>query len=1283
MLFVLAGLLGVVMLVRSRHDERSDRWAEVAGGWQGPNPDMIVQPSGQLPEARTMKVASAPKKSPTPSPAPTPTPESFPETKAGDVPTSQPIELALELEPGTLSGWVADHHGLAVMGATIKLVYEQSVKGGIAAPVPSTKSNEFGYFFLDEVPPGRWTVTSEIEYYAKAVAPGREVAPGEASRPVELRMEEALALKGTVVANGLPMQGVKIRAEREYLTVAHSGDVGQLRIGYSEAHSDKEGAFEIKKLPPGQMFLIAEAPGYAPREQRVTVTAKSPSIEIVLQPESLMAGFVKSARGRAIEGAAVELRLPGTAAKDPPYAKGVTLIDGGFVFNKLPERTEFQFHASAENFSPAGPIPMVSGTTTNQVVLSSGGSIRGQGTNYQTGDPVAGLAIIAQQSGGISTKFSTNTNSSGNFLLENLPAGSFDVAIRSDLLASEAKQGVAVKLNKPADGVDFSVYPGLEVRGNVIDGDTGERLGGAAVKLQSRSGPNFQLSETKSEVADQFGSFVFTNLPQGIYTVSATKQEFMTGTGDESSQRIEVLRDLAPEPVELELFRGGFIEGTVISSGGDPIPDALVQVLHAKGTPARIDAGKFKTSSDGSGNFRIDGIPLTNEVHLQISAYSPSVSKGLSTAFVLNRRRSFDNVNVVLEGGRDVGVRVVAKGGGGIGGAKVRLSHPGFPGDPSPPEWTSETDLDGFAIIPGVPDGKVKVSASKSGWISSSTNLTLKEGGDATATLELEGATVLAGRVVDDRGEPFTGGSVRARAESGTRGGGNVKIGGDGTFKIASVGEGKFTLEFQAQKETPTGKITVKWNFGGVETNSGVGEFVAMIPASGAIVGEVVSGLDGDAPKTSRVNISGEYYDGNGKKQGFGTGANFSNGQFHFQGLPPGQYTVTANAANHLPTTSEPLDVPSPGEVSAGQLVLTPGGRVKFSVADARTGESIRGVTGVLEADGPRAKTNAKGEATISPVEPGIYNLALTHNEFLSTEENLVQVTRDGDVDLGRIEMRPAASISGEITDPTGQPLPGILVEAWPVDGPEIKTRSDGGGRWRMVGLPPGGVALTFSGKVDDMPVTVSVDEVLSVDRENYRDMVLRGGLRLTGNLFADLSVDLSRAKVDLYPMRRGRIPVMSGKVSAQIVSPGRFYSKTLTEGLWLVAVQAPRSQPSGKSYWTGIAEVFSDDNLTMVRQGWLNLRGTVFSSPENSSPVSGQEVRLGLLTSPQSGVPALREWWQWTTTTDENGEYSFTDLPTGTYEVFAHNDDIDGDVVEIVDLMPDNTIVVRHLAFQ
>lgn len=1206
------------------------------------------------------------------------TPE-FPETV--DFATSQPIELAMLLAPGTLSGWVSDSKALPIAGAAVRLEYERAVEGGVEAPELATESNENGTFRIEGIPPGEWTAIAEKSGYATAALAGIEVRSNVTHRPVELRLEPERVLRGIVTAADQPIEGVRIVARRELISTSADGQVRRQRLVYSEATSGADGRFELGSLPLGRLSIRATATGFARWEKDVAVAEENEELAIKLEAGSVIAGEVQGPRGERIAGA--ELVLSEMDNAEQERARIVSGDDGKFLFQGLLPRKQYDLTADAEQYAAAGPIRVTSGDTTLVVKLGAGGAITGKVTNLVTGMPLASVMVVAFAADSPGTPLRTRTNSEGLYRIGRLRAGTYTVAIASNRWTSEPREGVAVEQEATTEGVDFAVYPGLLIQGTVLDGETRERLANATVEVKSRTGPKLLITRQTTTVTDASGTFEFENMPQGVFTLEARLQGYAPGLGEEAFARVEALRGITPQPVEIPLYRGGVIQGTVTNRNGSPLHGALIQVFHAPQTQGRVDTGKLATTTDMGGEFLIDSIPVQNEVRLYLSAWAPGYAKGRTEPIILNQDQRRRRADITLDTGVLLRVLVRDSNGGGIADADVSVSHRDFGGDPAPEEWSGRTGPDGTHVFSNVPRGAVGISASRTGYISGSTDATLGDEPSQMVEVTLTAANRLTGRVYDDLNQPAGPGTAVAHAMAGAVGGGSAPISADGRFAIESTGEGQFRVELNVNRSTAAGDHTVKWSIPGITTNAAAAEAVLVVPCNASLEGQVIAAEWGEELRAYTVAIDGTYRDDAGVSQRLQKAHTFNAGTpFRFDRLPPGDFDLEVTAPDFLPVKKEGLVLESPGLYSAGTIRLDAGGSCRFRVVNELTGEPIGGVTGALVPDGPSRKTDASGNATIAPISPGVYTLKLSHGDYVPAEQAALMITRGKETDAGIIEMRPGAVITGTVTDGAKRVVSGIEIETTSNLIEQVKrTTTDVGGKYTLRGLHPGGVELSVRGKVNERRVAKTIDVPLAAGEVKELDIELWANSRLTISLIGSANAEVQRSIVNLYPLRPDRTPMLADAVAAEHFGGNRFRAVDLLEGAYLITVSAPVSG-DGILTWTELARVSGRDTSVVAASGSMRFSGQILESALGR-PVAEQEVRLELLTAPQSGIEALSDWWQFTSITDNNGFFTFSHLPEGTYSLVAINSELGQEILEIIDVTAVAPVPVRTYFFQ
>ena len=155
---------------------------------------------------------------------------------------------------------------------------------------------------------------------------------------------------------------------------------------------------------------------------------------------------------------------------------------------------------------------------------------------------------------------------------------------------------------------------GTGVISGVVVGDDSAATPIRRVRISLESG---LLEVPRGAVTDDRGRFVFTNLPAGNYTLTATKSAYVTvvygarRAGERPGLAIAVRDGQRIENIVMPLPRGAVITGVIRQPNGQPAPGMTVQVM-----PVRTIGGQRTTSlmgfqtvtTDDRGLYRVFGL---------------------------------------------------------------------------------------------------------------------------------------------------------------------------------------------------------------------------------------------------------------------------------------------------------------------------------------------------------------------------------------------------------------------------------------------------------------------------------------------------------------------------------------------------------------------------------------------------------------------------------------------------------------------------------------------------
>jgi protocatechuate 3,4-dioxygenase beta subunit len=329
------------------------------------------------------------------------------------------------------------------------------------------------------------------------------------------------------------------------------------------------------------------------------------------------------------------------------------------------------------------------------------------------------------------------------------------------------------------------------------------------------------------------------------------------------------------------------------------------------------------------------------------------------------------------------------------------------------------------------------------------------------ATLELERAYALVGRVVDERQDPVAGalvtldpagemdGQALQRALAAPR---PARTGPDGSFRVEGLARRRYGLVLRS----PEGALGTNTLVDVTLQETSIRNL--LLRRGGTIVGVVV---DADGTPIGNAEVSARSTTGD-RMPAHRVWTDAA-GRFEIRGLAQGRNEVGAHADGFLRWSGPDMLLPSKDIL---RITLERGREVRGTVLDAR-GQPLPGVR-VLRNPSPDhdiqgasdvVRTNARGVFVVTGVEPGPQRFAARAPDLLFPE-----VTWEG-LDAGPVLRALAPGVvTGRVLDLQGQPLEGVEVVARPYEVPWRRSseafagrsaRTDIAGRFRFEGMIP------------------------------------------------------------------------------------------------------------------------------------------------------------------------------------------------------------------------------------
>jgi acid phosphatase len=352
---------------------------------------------------------------------------------------------------------------------------------------------------------------------------------------------------------------------------------------------------------------------------------------------------------------------------------------------------------------------------------SSTGTITGQVTNHSTGAALSGATV--SYSGG-----STTSDSSGNYTLSNVPAGSVNVTAA---MTGFTSQTVSVNVSSGATSrQNFSLSPASttpgSITGRVTNASNGAALSGATVSYSGGS-----------TTTDSGGNYTLNNVAPGTVMVTASMTGFASRTasvtvtsGATSTQNFALAPSSNPP---------GTITGKVTNSAtGAPLVGATVS----------FSGGSAAT--DGSGNYTLSNVPAGSV------AVMASMSGFVSQTATVN----------VTAGATSTQNFALAPGGGGGSGSisgKITNVSNGIPLSGATISFSGGStisDSNGNYSFNNVAAGTYSLTATRSGYVHQTQSATVVSGSATILNFGLATGGKVAGIVTNSSGAAVSGASI-------------------------------------------------------------------------------------------------------------------------------------------------------------------------------------------------------------------------------------------------------------------------------------------------------------------------------------------------------------------------------------------------------------------------------------------------------------------------------------------------------------------------------------------
>lgn len=424
-----------------------------------------------------------------------------PQTQAAQVRSgANTLDFVLAPQPAHVSGHVRDRSGAGLAGATVAVV-----EGPTSASVTTDST---GAYDLPPLEAGVYLLGASLEGYV-AVQRSVSLSPGA----VEAIDFTLLTLPARIVGTVSDAAGGRL-----------SGATVEVVTGPTDASdtTDSSGAYLLDGLEEGAYTIRASRDGYHEETASTTLSAReTATLDITLVPfRGEITGTVEDTLGRGVSGATVSV------TDGPGDAQATTDSSGAYRLADL-SPGEYDLEASCGGYgSDTATVTVRPGETSTAdfVIAAIPGGITGSARDTD-GYPLAGVTI--RVTGGPTSPADVLTDSGGDYSVDSLLPGAYTVTgSKRGYLATSDEVVVAAGDTATLDlALPFDPYAYVTLSG-YVHAHEGTAVAGATVTVRNR------LGQTSSVVTTGAGTYRFSSLLAGLYTVTASKSGIGTDTAD-------------------------------------------------------------------------------------------------------------------------------------------------------------------------------------------------------------------------------------------------------------------------------------------------------------------------------------------------------------------------------------------------------------------------------------------------------------------------------------------------------------------------------------------------------------------------------------------------------------------------------------------------------------------------------------------------------------------------------------------------------------------------------
>jgi large repetitive protein len=709
--------------------------------------------------------------------------------------------LVLLRQGGNVAGRILDAEGREpVAGARVLVLDSREETSGILsgerALLPATReteSDEDGNFLVENIAPGRKNVVVLSEGRVPEIIENVNVASGFTRRGVFVFLGAGSRISGRVVgASGKPIAGA---------TLSLVPQVGTTIVKQTSA----DGSFVASGIPSGAYDIHVTADGYVPTVEG-PVEAPAEHLEVVLRRGEGLAGRILDGVTRRPAGGATvrALRRAEASALAPGrirFVREATLRadpeTGQFSFHDLPPgRYRLEAWTDDHRHGTLDAVEIAPGAEQEAVELRifSGWALTGRVVSLRTGMPVEGAVAALRTDSDEPGPHMATTDASGHYRLDGVAAGFHTLIVTARGHSPARLESIEVLAAATTTAPEILLREGAVVSGRIL-GPDGTPRAGLSLTLQSAD-----LGGTLRAATDENGTFRLENVAAGSWLLEFSDP--LSGPGGRKVERLLLVPEQGEVEIDMGTGAGAALAGRITASAS-PLPHARVRAMRLSGS-LRRERTLVTTQADENGHYLLpDLLPgdylvfvLPSGSSLPPARFEVSVPPGPLTFRDLVLPDAGIEARVEdLETGLPVsGARLVLeREASGAAGTFLELLG-GVVGE-------TETDQEGIARFPALPEGSYRIAAYAEGFGQGlTTGIRITFGALTPVRVMLPAAGAVTGSVVDSMGEPVGSATITFLDARGLPATSPVRwpVNANGTFHVPTLRTGRYTLHVTA-----------------------------------------------------------------------------------------------------------------------------------------------------------------------------------------------------------------------------------------------------------------------------------------------------------------------------------------------------------------------------------------------------------------------------------------------------------------------------------------------------